>query len=106
MRQGKRKPRRPASADAGTIPPYPRCGPGQNAHWRTRFMDKKIAGLLGTVAAVGAIGTAQAAPAPEPSDVLKVNCYAELLEPIPNAAKVLQAIDEQAPARTADARVQ
>lgn len=63
-------------------------------------MDKKIAGLLGAVAAVGALGTAQAsaAPAPTPTDVLKANSYADLLEPIPNAAAVLQALDEQAPA--------
>ena len=60
-------------------------------------MDKKIAGLLGAVAAVGALGTAQASAAPAPSDVLKANSYADLLEPIPNAAKVLQALDEQAP---------
>jgi hypothetical protein len=59
-------------------------------------MDKKIAGLLGAVAAVGALGTAQASTAPAPTDVLKANSYADLLEPIPNAAKVLQALDEQA----------
>ncbi len=69
-------------------------------------MDKRIAGLLGAAAAVGALGTAQAAPAPAQSDVLKVNSYAELLEPIPNAPKVLQALDEQAPAKTAEANVQ
>src|SRR5207237_657283 len=67
---------------------------------RRGFMDKKIAGLLGAVAAVGALGTAQASAAPAPSDVLKANSYADLLEPIPNAAKVLQALDEQAPPET------
>lgn len=60
-------------------------------------MDKKIAGLLGAVAAVGTLNAAHAAPTPDPSDVLKVNSYADLLEPIPNAARVLQALDEQAP---------
>ncbi len=69
-------------------------------------MDNKIAGLLGAVAAVGTLGTAQAAPAPAQSDVLKVNSYAELLEPIPNAARVLQTLDEQAPAKPAEAGVQ
>ncbi|UFZ01636.1 hypothetical protein LQG66_20155 [Bradyrhizobium ontarionense] len=59
-------------------------------------MDKKIAGLLGAVAAVGALGTAQASAAPAPTEVLKATSYADLLEPIPNAAKVLQALDEQA----------
>ena len=60
-------------------------------------MDKKIAGLLGAVAAVGALGTAPASAAPAPTDVLKANSYADLLEPIPDAAKVLQALDEQGP---------
>ena len=60
-------------------------------------MDKKIAGLLGAVAAVGALGTTQASAAPAPTDVLKANSYADLLEPIPDAAKVLQALDEQRP---------
>ena len=63
-------------------------------------MDKKIAGLLGAVAAVGALGPAQASAAPAPSAVLKAHSYADLLEPIPNAAKVLQALDEQAPPET------
>jgi hypothetical protein len=39
-------------------------------------MEKKIAGVLGAVAALGAVNAAQAAPAP--SDVLKANSYAEL----------------------------
>jgi hypothetical protein len=61
-------------------------------------MDKKIAGLLGAVATLGAFGAAEAAPAPAPTDVLRANSYAELLQPIPNAAATLQAIDEAAPA--------
>lgn len=69
-------------------------------------MDKKIAGLLGAVAAVGTLNAAHAAPTPDPSDVLKVNSYADLLEPIPNAARVLQALDEQAPAKPPEANVQ
>jgi G3E family GTPase len=68
-------------------------------------MDKKIAGLLGAVAALGTLGAAQASPTPSPSDALKANSYADLLEPIPNAAKILQALDEQAPAKSADADV-
>lgn len=58
-------------------------------------MEKKIAGLLGAVAALGAAGSAQATPAP--TDVLKANSFAELLQPIPNAAATLQAVDEAAP---------
>jgi opacity protein-like surface antigen len=69
-------------------------------------MDKRIAGLLGAVAAVGALSSAQAAPAPSTTDVLQANSYADLLEPIPNAAKVLQALDEQAPAKSAEGNVQ
>ena len=71
-------------------------------------MEKKIAGLLGAVAALGALNAAQAAPAPSPapSDVLRANSFADLLEPIPNAASLLQAIDESAPAQSADENVQ
>lgn len=67
-------------------------------------MDKKIAGLLGAVAALGTFGSAQATPqaTPAPSDVLQANSYADLLEPIPNAGALLQAIDEAAPATAAD----
>ena len=51
-------------------------------------MDKKIAGLLGAVATLGAMNAAQAAPtpAPAPTDVMRANSFADLLEPIPNAA--------------------
>jgi hypothetical protein len=60
-------------------------------------MDKKIAGLLGAVAMLGTFTTGEAAPAPAPTDVLRANSYADLLEPIPNAVARLQAIDESAP---------
>jgi hypothetical protein len=76
-----------------------------DSHWR-RHMDKKIAGLLGAVATLGAMNAAQAAPAPAPTDVMRANSFADLLEPIPNAAKVLQAIDESAPAQPADPNIQ
>jgi hypothetical protein len=71
-------------------------------------MDKKIAGLLGAVAALGAFNAAEAAPAPSPAptDVLRANSFADLLEPIPNAASLLQAIDESAPAPSANENVQ
>ncbi|MEP6836726.1 MAG: hypothetical protein ABJA75_01640 [Bradyrhizobium sp.] len=61
-------------------------------------MDKKIAGLLGAVATLGTFTAAEAAPAPAPTDVLRANSYADLLEPIPNAVALLQAVDESAPA--------
>ena len=71
-------------------------------------MEKKIAGLLGAVATLGAFNAAQAAPAPNPvpTDVTRANSFADLLEPIPNAASLLQAIDESAPAQSADGNVQ
>jgi hypothetical protein len=71
-------------------------------------MDKRIAGLLGAAAALGALSTAQAAPAPasEPSDVLQANSYSDLLQPIQNAAATLKVIDERAPAASAEAKVQ
>jgi hypothetical protein len=69
-------------------------------------MDKKIAGLLGAVASLGTFGAAEAAPAPAPTDVLRANSYADLLEPIPNAAALLQAIDESAPVPSTEGNVQ
>jgi hypothetical protein len=60
-------------------------------------LERKIAGLLGAVAALGTFGSAQAATAPTPSAVLQANSYADLLEPIPNAGALLLAIDEQRP---------
>jgi len=69
-------------------------------------MDKKIAGLLGAVAAVSTMGTAQAAPTPNPTETLRANSFAELLEPIPNAAALLQAVDEKSQAETAEGNVQ
>jgi hypothetical protein len=71
-------------------------------------MERKIAGLLGAVATLGAFNAAQAAPTPNPAptDVLRANSFAELLEPIPNAASLLQAVDESAPAPTANENIE
>jgi hypothetical protein len=69
-------------------------------------MDKKIAGLLGAAVALGTLGSAQAAPAPATTDVLKVSSFADLLEPIPNAVALLQAVDESAPQASAEGNVQ
>jgi hypothetical protein len=62
-------------------------------------MEKKVAGLLGAVAALGTLNGAQAAPTPNPPDTLKVNSYADLLEPIPNALDVLRQIEDQSPVK-------
>jgi ABC-type nickel/cobalt efflux system permease component RcnA len=58
-----------------------------------RYMDKKIAGLLGAVAGLATMSTAQAAtnPAPDPAEALQVSSYADLLAPISNAAAALEA---------------
>jgi hypothetical protein len=69
-------------------------------------MEKKIAGLLGAMATLGVFNAAEAAPAPAPADVLRANSFAELLEPIPNAAALLQAVDESAPGPSANENVQ
>ena len=71
-------------------------------------MEKKIAGLLGAMATLGAFNGAEAAPAPSPAptDILRANSFADLLEPIPNAAALLQAVDESAPVPSADENVQ
>jgi hypothetical protein len=62
-------------------------------------MEKKIAGLLGAMATLGAVNAAQAsqAPSPAPTEAMRANSFADLLEPIPNAASLLQAIDESEP---------
>lgn len=58
-------------------------------------MEKRIAGLLGAVATLGAMNAAQATPTPQaPTEALRANSFAELLEPIPNAAAVLKTVDE------------
>ena len=56
-------------------------------------MDPKIAGLLGAVAGLATMNTAQAAtsPAPNPAEALQASSYADLLAPISDAAAVLEA---------------
>lgn len=54
-------------------------------------MDKKIAGLLGAVAALSTVGAVQAsAPNANP---MQANSYADLLKPVPNATAALAADD-------------
>lgn len=66
-------------------------------------MNKRIAGLLGGVAALATLNAAQAAaPAPGATTSLAAQSYAELLEPVPNALPRLIADDAaraQLPAR-------
>ena len=58
-------------------------------------MDKKIAGLLGAVAGLATMSTAQAAisPASNPAAGSKASSYADLLAPIANPIAQLQADD-------------
>ena len=58
-------------------------------------MDKRIAGLLGAVAGVASVNSAQAAPQPatNAAEALQAATYAELLTPIPNALAMLQEDD-------------
>jgi hypothetical protein len=84
---------------------------GQCARRRSpeeKNMEKKIAGLLGAMATLGAFNAAEAAPipSPAPTDILRANSFADLLEPIPNAAALLQAVDESRPSASADENVQ
>src|SRR6202171_6402200 len=71
-------------------------------------MEKKIAVLLGAMATLGAFNAAEPLPfpGPPPPVVLRPISFAALLEPIPNAAALLQAVDESRPAPSADENVQ
>ncbi|MBV8923130.1 hypothetical protein [Bradyrhizobium sp.] len=61
-------------------------------------MEKKIAGVLGAVAALSTLTAAQAAP----TDVLRANSYAELLNPIPDAAAQLKVLNEREASQPAE----
>ncbi|HLY44624.1 MAG TPA: hypothetical protein VKQ73_03520 [Stellaceae bacterium] len=57
-------------------------------------MDKRIAALLGAVAGLATLGSAQAAtPAPNASEALQASSYADLLAPIADAGALLKADD-------------
>ena len=56
-------------------------------------MDKKIAGLLGAVGTLASLGSAQAAPSADPTEVLKARTFADLLQPIPDAKARLEALE-------------
>ena len=66
-------------------------------------MDKKIVGLIGAVTAFIAPEAAQALPAATPSinEVMSIQSYAELLDPIANARALLREADAVAASRPA-----
>jgi hypothetical protein len=73
-------------------------------------MDKTLAGLLGSAAALVAIAPAQAATIAQPSieSVMQAGSYGDLLQPIPNALALLRAapaVDAVPAARQDDAGV-
>jgi hypothetical protein len=69
-------------------------------------MDKKIAGLLGAVGALASLDAAQATPSIDnPTETLTARSYADLIEPIPNAAATLRAIDANRGLRAGDVQV-
>src|SRR5579864_8913336 len=66
-------------------------------------MERKVAGVIGAIAALGAFSSAQAATPPaDPTEVLKAGSFADLLKPIPNALETLRAVDAAMPARPDD----
>jgi hypothetical protein len=71
-------------------------------------MEMKIAGLLGAMASLGAFNAAEAAPVahPAPAEILNANSFADLLQPIPNAATLLQIVDESGPIPSANENIQ
>ena len=64
-------------------------------------MDKKIAGLLGAVAGIATMASAQAATGPAPASSPSATSYADLLAPIANPVKQLEA-DNAARAKAAE----
>ena len=56
-------------------------------------MDRRIAGLLGGVAALTTLGGAQAAPEVNPTEALHASSYSDLLTPVANASALLKADD-------------
>ena len=56
-------------------------------------MDKKIVGLVGAVSGLAMMTAVEAAQARDVTEVLNARSYAELLQPIPNAAALLIASD-------------
>ncbi len=70
-------------------------------------MDRRIVGLVGALSTLAAPETVQATPAAAPNinDVLRVQSYAELLDPIPNAVALLRAADAAPPPETSSVQL-
>jgi hypothetical protein len=61
-------------------------------------MYRKLIGMLGVVSAFMVPQAVSAAPAMDAHSALKVESYADLLAPIPNAATILTAVDSESAA--------
>jgi len=67
------------------------------------MMEKTTAGLIGALAGLATMGTAQAAtqaPASSTDHVMRIASYADLLKPIPNAAEIMRAQQAKSPVQT------
>jgi hypothetical protein len=59
-------------------------------------MDKTIASMIAVIGALAPLGAAQAAtPSSEVEQAMQARSFSELLQPIPNAASVLKAVNER-----------
>jgi hypothetical protein len=69
-------------------------------------MDKTVVGVVGAISGFALAGSAQAAPNPDvnanTTSIRNPQSFAELLQPIPNAAETLRAIGAANSARTVD----
>jgi hypothetical protein len=67
----------------------------------TQNMDSKVVGVIGAIAGLASLDTAQAAPVSgaNANQLAPARSYAELLEPIPNAVALLQAAEAADAAR-------
>ena len=62
-------------------------------------MDKKLVGLIGAVTALTVPQAVQALPSPTAEEIMRVQSYGDLLNPIANARELLRVADS-APAST------
>ena len=59
-------------------------------------MYKKVGGLIVAISGLASAGSAQATPVASAPQLIKAQSFAELLDPIPNAAALLRVADAAA----------
>ena len=62
-------------------------------------MNNKMAGLAGAITSLASMHAAEASPTQNVTEIVSPRSYAELLQPIPNAAALLKAVDSADAAR-------